>query len=108
MPHHPNRKTKRNTKCYTSNVEVLIHPHAYKHGLTDEQILAAFRNGKARAQVRWKDLGSDPLRWATVGYDMRMRRIELLYTMTGNGQALIFHANYVTKAFLKQLRKGTK
>lgn len=106
MMAHNMRNTERYTSRYTTDKDLVIHPHARKHGLTDEQICHAYATGRHKAIVRWTDRNSDPLRWATIGFDAQLRQIELLYAHLRNGQTLVFHANYATKTFRRQLRRG--
>lgn len=82
---------------------IRIHANAYKHGLTTDQIIAAFHFGSATARVRSRDRESDPPRWATIGIDREGREIELVFVMTETG-ALIFHANRCTNGFRRELQ----
>ncbi|NMM93651.1 hypothetical protein [Bifidobacterium oedipodis] len=100
------RNTHRNTTRYTTDTRITIHPHAYKHGLTAEQIHSAYETGWRGAVIRWTDRDSDPPRKATIGFDAQLRCIELLYVELQDGRILVFHADYATKAFRKQIRKG--
>lgn len=106
MSYHPNRNTERITTCYTKSIEVLIHPHARKHGLTDEQILAAYDSGKSGALMRKDE--SEPPRWATIGFDKQARPVELLFVRCDSARVLVIHADYATKAFQKELRRGRR
>lgn len=89
---------------YEGVVTVKIHiaDHAFKHGLVTEQIIAAYSTGSATARIRSRDGKADPPRWATIGFDNQARAIEIIFVKTSIG-VLIFYANYLTKAFKKEL-----
>lgn len=88
-------------------MRVEIHPHAYKHGLASEQILAAYQSGSNTAVIRNRDKKKDPPRWACVGFDNDGVPIELVFVeMTGDRGILIFHANKATQGFIREIRQG--
>ena len=87
-------------------MRIIIHPHARKHGLTENQILEAFETGSSGAVVRYRDRDSEPPRWATIGFDREGRRIELVFVKLDDGTPLIIHANNLTKGFLGEVRRS--
>jgi hypothetical protein len=80
-------------------MRIVIHKHAFKHGLSREQIVAAFESGGNAAFVRQRDKGADPPRWAVIGFDHQARQVELLVIKALDGCVIIIHANYLTKGF---------
>lgn len=80
-----------------------IHPNALKHGLSETQLVQAYSTGYDTARVRTRDRAVDPPRWATIGVDAEGRPIELVFVVTDVGP-LIFHGNYATKGFRKELQ----
>lgn len=82
-----------------------LHENAFKHGLTPEQIERAYATGAATALVRTRDQHAEPTRWATIGIDQQGRPIELVFVNLLDGAVLIFHANYATKGFRKELQR---
>ncbi|MGL4832160.1 MAG: hypothetical protein ACRCWS_06270 [Propionibacteriaceae bacterium] len=97
-------KTQRHTNLGRLAVGLLIHSNALKHGLTEDQLRQAYDTGAATAKVRDRDQHSDPTRWATIGIDAAGRPIELVFILTDTGP-LIFHANYCTNGFRKELTR---
>lgn len=87
-------------------MRIVIHSHARKHGLTDEQILAAYETGADGRRIRRRDAGADPPRWAMIGFDRQARQIEII-AVSGVGESIIIiHANYLTKGFLKEIERS--
>jgi len=84
-------------------MRVRIHPRALKHGLNHDQILAAYESGRSGAVIRSRDRSHDPQRWALIGFDHTGRAIELVFVHLATNAVLIFHANYLTKGFLKEV-----
>lgn len=82
---------------------VVILERAFKHGLSEEQILHAYRISSTGAIIRAKDREKYPPTYVLIGFDKELREIELLYTIDHLGRKIIFHANYATKQFKKQL-----
>lgn len=80
-----------------------IHPNAFKHGLTAEQVEHAYNTGSATARVRTRDEHAEPTRWATIGVDQVGREIELVFVRLDDG-VLIIHANKCTNGFRKELQ----
>ena len=89
-------------------MRIVIHKHAFKHGLTEEQIMAAYESGGDAAFVRRRDEGADPPRWAVIGFDHQARQIELLVVKALDGCAVIIHANWLTKGFLNEVRRSRR
>lgn len=87
-------------------MQILIHPHAFKHGLTAEQILHAYRTPARGATRRWRDRDAEPPRWALIGFDTEARLVELVFTTTIDDEVLIFHANWLTEGFRKEIERG--
>ncbi|MDP9800365.1 hypothetical protein J2S49_000441 [Arcanobacterium wilhelmae] len=87
-------------------MRVLIHPHAFKHGLSPDQILAAFTTGIDTGIVRSRDRNTDPPRFASIGFDNEGRAIEFVCAKLVDETVLIFHANYLTAGFRKEYRNG--
>ena len=92
--------------AYADIVRIIIHPNALKHGLAENQILEAFETGSGGAVIRYRDRDSEPLRWATIGFDRAGRCIELVFVRLDDGTPLIFHANDMTKGFLNEVRRN--
>ena len=86
-------------------MRIEIHPHAYIHGLTDEQILFAYQTGGSTALIHRRDRDAEPPRWACIGFDQNGAPIELVFVKLEEG-ILIFHANKATKGFISEIRKG--
>lgn len=103
---HHRWHTNRNTSGYTFRMRILIHPHAHKHGITDDQIRVAYETGGSSAAIRSQDRDSDPPRWASIGFDADGRQIELVFVRLDATTILVFHANYATKKFRDQIRRG--
>lgn len=79
-----------------------IHPHAHKHGLSDEQIISAYESGTPSIRVRERDKNTEPQRYALIGWSHHTGLpIELCFIRTGDG-VFIFHANYLTESFRKE------
>ena len=89
-------------------MRIVIHKHAFKHGLSREQIVAAFESGGDAAFVRKRDEGADPPRWAVIGFDHQARQVELLVVKALDGCAVIIHANWLTKGFLDEVRRSRR
>ncbi len=87
-------------------MRVIVHPHARVHGLSAEQIRQAYETGCNGARVRGRDRGSEPQRWATIGFDGAGRRIELVFVMLDDGSVLVIHANLLTRGFLDEIRRA--
>lgn len=88
-------------------MRIEIHPHAYKHGLTSEQILFAYQTGSDTAIIRNRDRATDPPRWACIGFDRAGNPIELVFIeLLEADSILIFHANKATRGFINEIRKG--
>jgi len=87
-------------------MRIVIHGHARDHGLHDEQIVSAYVTGCSSAVVRHRDKDSEPVRWATIGFDAETRQIELVFVVLTAGTVLIFHANYATTAFKNEITRA--
>lgn len=85
----------------SNDVEVLVHPHALKHGLSEEDVVTAWRN-PLRCRMRLCD--EEPQRWIAIGALADGRMAELVAIETGEGGWLVYHAMVPpTKKFLKEL-----
>lgn len=89
-------------------MRIIVHPHALSHGLTVEQIRQAYESGEGGATIRDRDDDTEPQRWATIGFDEQGRAIELVFVVLMGGDVLVFHANYLTKGFLAEMRKAER
>lgn len=89
-------------------MRIEINSHAFKHGLTREQILAAFETCFAESRVRARDKEAYPPRAALVGFDPAGRPVELVAVYLANDSVLIIHANWLTKGFLEEIREARK
>ncbi len=87
-------------------MRIIVHPHALRHGLTEKQICQAYETGMLGSVIRDRDADTEPQRWATIGFDEEGRGIELVFVMTNTGDALVIHANYLTKGFISEIRKA--
>jgi len=87
-------------------MRVIIHPHARDHGLRDEQIVSAYETGYSSALVSHRDKDSEPVRWATIGFDAEAREIELVFVSLAGQAVLVIHANYATTAFKNEIRRA--
>lgn len=96
----------RMTYCYTWNMRIRIYPHALEHGLTGRQIVAAYETGAHGAVVRSWDTHIELRRWALIGFDDQGRQIELVFIRLVGDEILVFHARYLTKGFLAEVRKA--
>ncbi len=68
-------------------IEIVVHPHALKHDLTEEQILYAWENF-IRKQYR---RSPDEDKILALGYDKQARLIQMVGRDTTKG-VLIYHA----------------
>lgn len=89
-------------------MKITIHDHAFKHGLTAEQIISAYETGSDTGIIRSRDKDSEPPRIATIGFDCEGRMIEIVFVKTDAERVLIFHANYLTKGFRKEYSDGIR
>lgn len=69
--------------------DVVVYEHALKHGLTEEQILCAWRNAVEVAKIERSD---DAVDYVAIGFDQGGRAIEMTGRMKAFG-ILIYHAN---------------
>lgn len=65
--------------------KITIHPHAFKHGLSQEEIAYAWRNF-ARKRPRGDDC------WVTIGFTDAGREVEMIGMALADGTTLIIHA----------------
>lgn len=105
---NPRRVRARVLSVMIGAMRIIIHRHAFKHGLTEEQIMAAYESGGDAAFVRQRDKDADPPRWAVIGFDHQARQIELLVVKAMDGCAVIIHANWLTKGFLDEVRRSRR
>lgn len=75
-----------------------MHPAAFKHGLTSQDITHAWRTGHAR-QARLED--DQPERYLRIGTDTAGRPIELVALVFDQQRTLIIHAMAARKSTLK-------
>ena len=87
-------------------MRIKIHPHVLGHGLTPEQIVSAYNSGSSASVVRYRDRDSEPIPRALIGFDNEMRRIQILFVWDGADSVLVFHAQYLTKQFLAEVKKA--
>ena len=66
---------------------LIIHPHAFKHGLSAQQIVEAWEDPLGEKRPR------DDTYWVAIGFDSKGNGIELVAAQTADGSYLIFHAN---------------
>lgn len=91
-------------------MEIYVAKPALKHGLSEEQIRFAFEHPLEglEGRSRERDFGKIPPRYGLVGvepYDAQS--VELVYSYLDNG-VVIFHANWLTKGFLKEMKEANK
>lgn len=87
-------------------MRVVVHGHALTHGLSDEQIISACNTGYRGAVIRRRDRDTEPQRWACIGFDAEGRAIQIVFVWLDDQSALVFHASYLTKHFVTELREG--
>ena len=83
-----------------------IHPHAFDHGLTEDQISWAFQMAAMEERIRERDRDTEPPRWGVIGLDSAGRPIQLVAVALSGGEALIIQAQYLTAGFLKEMREA--
>lgn len=74
---------------------VVVHPHAFAHGLTRGQIVDAWLNFACKQ----KRTGGY---WAAIGFDRTGREIELVAAELEGGRILVIHAISPATRALKQ------
>lgn len=67
--------------------KLIIHPHAFKHGLSVHQIVEAWEDPLGVKRPR------DDTYWVAIGFDLKGNGIELVAAQSADGSYLIFHAN---------------
>jgi hypothetical protein len=87
-------------------VRIAIHPPAFEHGLTEDQILTAYETGAETARIRRRDRGVDPPRWGVIGFDNQARALQLVIAQLLGGDLLVIHANYLTAGFEQEMRQA--
>ena len=87
-------------------MRIIIHPHAFEHGLTEEQILTGFDTGSVTARIRWRDRHADPPRWGVIGFDNQARAVQLVVVELAGDAVLVIHANFLTPGFEKEMRQA--
>ncbi|KLO63759.1 toxin [Dermacoccus sp. 147Ba] len=83
---------------------VTLHPSAFKHGLSAEDVTQAWMTGFAR-QARLED--DQPERYLRIGVDTKGRPVEVVALVFDQKRTLIIHAMPVRKATL-DLLEGRK
>lgn len=68
---------------------IAIHPHAFKHGLTEDEIEHVWRNAFEWAR---RDRDDGKIEYALVGIDNSGRLVELVARRCGNEGYIVFHA----------------
>lgn len=66
---------------------LVIHQHAFKHGLSVRQIVEAWEDPLGEKRPR------DDTYWVAIGFDSQGNGIELVAAQGADGSFLIFHAN---------------
>ncbi|BDR53494.1 hypothetical protein KIM372_14010 [Bombiscardovia nodaiensis] len=89
-------------------MRIIIHAHAREHGLSDEQITCAYETGYTSAVTRKRDWHGEPPRWAMIGFDRQAREIKLAFVQLNGQTVLIFHANYATKGFKREMEEARR
>ena len=87
-------------------MKVVIHERAHKHHLSDEEIMYAFSTRFIATAGRKRDADHYPPRFAGIGVDNNGREIELVWVQLADGSILIFHANWATKQFKRELEEA--
>ncbi|WP_349829066.1 hypothetical protein [Brevibacterium litoralis] len=82
-----------------------IHQRAFKHQLTQEQIVTAVEIGVRFARICEPDTRTEPQRWGVIGFDQAGRQIELVIVHAPGG-VFVIHANYLTKGFEQDMRNA--
>lgn len=91
--------------CHDIGVLVSLHPSAFKHGLTAQDIEHAWSTGEGR-QVRLQD--DHPDRILRVGTDEAGRPIELVALVFDQERALIIHAMKARRVSLEATERRTR
>lgn len=76
--------------------ELIIHPHALKHGLSVRQIVEAWQDPLGERRPR------DDTYWVAIGFDLKGNGIELIAAQAADGSYLIFHANSPISASIQR------
>lgn len=82
-----------------------IHQRAFKHRLTEEQIVTAVVTGADFARIRERDTDTEPQRWGVIGFDQDARPIEFVIVHVPEG-VFVIHANYLTTGFEQEMRNA--
>lgn len=81
--------------------ELIIHPHAYKHGLMEEDILTAWGDALYSKPRGW---GMNGFELVVIGFDAKGRLLELVGAYATDQSVLIYHAmTPPTKKTLREL-----
>lgn len=89
-------------------MEIRIAKNALKHGVSEEQIRFAFEHPLEgfEGRMRPRDLERIPPSYAQIGTEpFEAKNIELVYTYTRTG-VFVFHANWLTQGFLREMKEG--
>ena len=95
--------------CYDCCVNVRVHRHALKHGLSEKQICSAFAQPVPGfdSVIRYRDIDTEPQRYAQIGFDpFTGMEIELVFVYLAGGGVMIIHANKATKGFKKEMKEA--
>lgn len=76
--------------------ELIIHPHALKHGLSVRQIVEAWQDPLGERRP------GDDTYWVAIGFDLKGNGIELIAAQAADGSYLIFHANSPISASIQR------
>lgn len=87
-------------------MRIRIHPHALRHGLTEERIFWAFHMAAVEERIRERDRDTEPPRWGIIGIDKDGRAIEMVAVSLTGGEVLVIHANNLTPGFEKEMREA--
>lgn len=79
-----------------------VHPHARKHGLSDEDIRASYASGFDGATPQ----DTEPTRWLMLGFDTAGRLIELVVVELVGGHHLAIHAMPARKSTIRLIREA--
>ena len=89
-------------------MEIRVAKNALKHGLSEEQIRFAFNHPLEgfEGRVRLRDFNRIPPSYGQIGTEpLGGKVVELVYTYTNTG-VFIFHANWLTQEFLREMKAG--
>jgi hypothetical protein len=80
------------------DVIVEFNEAAFRHGISKEDILCAYRN-----RICDVDLGKLPEKYAVIGFDRAGNPLEIMYNPVDDDTISIFHAMNARNSFIKML-----